>query len=413
MMTLRRNHFITICVAGIFGVLGTITCGVLKVQSEPLKSCADLIQIALQDDTPASQAAIQNLRDLGPMAMKSLMTNIDLRQAPRWSMVLDAVAQQRDAQFSGLYWYTDLDQALAVAKREQKPVLSLRLLGKLTDELSCANSRYFRTTLYPNENVRKVLSDRFVLHWQSVRPVPLITIDFGDGRQIKRTITGNSLHLVLDHQGRIIDVLPGLYGAPEFSRELRTIDPVARRLAELDGSEFQKSRAEFHQDRIKGLTERWSLDLFKARLSETTAIGVDQTPATWTRLAGLYAAESTPNGDAQAAVVSKAPPPAEDANLRLMTKTRAETPMLRVIRNIGHSISEDQVRNQYHLHFRIHTWFAAEQPVPERDQIVARVYSELFLSPLNDPWYGLSRPDAYSAISNDGRVHAVTQNAGH
>ena len=34
-----------------------------------------------------------------------------------------------------------------------KPILSLRLLGKLTDEFSCANSRFFRTVLYPNAEV--------------------------------------------------------------------------------------------------------------------------------------------------------------------------------------------------------------------------------------------------------------------
>ena len=46
---------------------------------------------------------------------------------------------------SQLYWYTDLEAAKAQAKRLGKPILSLRLLGKLTDEFSCANSRFFRT----------------------------------------------------------------------------------------------------------------------------------------------------------------------------------------------------------------------------------------------------------------------------
>jgi hypothetical protein len=70
-----------------------------------------------------------------------------------------------------------------------KPILSLRLLGKLTDEFSCANSRFFRTVLYPNDEVSAVLRDRFVLHWRSVRPVPTVTIDFGDGRKLERTLT--------------------------------------------------------------------------------------------------------------------------------------------------------------------------------------------------------------------------------
>ena len=43
--------------------------------------------------------------------------------------------------------------------------------------------------------------DKFVLHWQSVRPVPKVRIDFGNGRTLEKTLTGNSLHLVLDSDG--------------------------------------------------------------------------------------------------------------------------------------------------------------------------------------------------------------------
>lgn len=42
---------------------------------------------------------------------------------------------------------------------------------------------------------------------------------------------------------------------------------------------------------------------------------------------------------------------------------------------------------------------------------VRRVYSELFLSPLDDPWYGLSRPDVFSAIKDDGHIDVVTRNS--
>ena len=71
------------------------------------------------------------------------------------------------------------------------------MLGKLTDEFSCANSRFFRTSLYSNKEISNYLRDNFVLHWQSVRPVPRVTIDFGDGRKLERTLTGNSAHYVL------------------------------------------------------------------------------------------------------------------------------------------------------------------------------------------------------------------------
>jgi hypothetical protein len=53
---------------------------------------------------------------------------------------IDQVGGQRGCSVSRLYWYTDLDQAEAEAARTGKPILSLRMLGRLTDEYSCANS---------------------------------------------------------------------------------------------------------------------------------------------------------------------------------------------------------------------------------------------------------------------------------
>src|SRR5207247_2076765 len=90
----------------------------------------------------------------------------------RLKAALEAVSQQRDCEASKLFWFTDLDQAKAAAKVAGQPILSLRLLGKLSDEYSCANSRFFRTTLYANTEVSAFLRDHFILHWQSVRPVP-------------------------------------------------------------------------------------------------------------------------------------------------------------------------------------------------------------------------------------------------
>ena len=85
---------------------------------------------------------------------------------------MDRVSGQYDCAASRLFWYTDFPAAQAEAKRMSKPLLSLRLLGKLDEEFSCANSRFFRTTLYANREVGDYLREHFVLHWKSVRPVP-------------------------------------------------------------------------------------------------------------------------------------------------------------------------------------------------------------------------------------------------
>jgi hypothetical protein len=130
--------------------------------------------------------------------------------------------------FRSLTWFTSLPTAIAEARRTNKPILSLRLLGNLPDELTCANSRFFKRVLYRDRRVHQVLRHDFVVHWESVRPVPLVTIDFGDGRRVTKTITGNSAHLVLDANGRLVDALPGLFDADTFLALLAQARTFAR-----------------------------------------------------------------------------------------------------------------------------------------------------------------------------------------
>src|SRR5215204_5481362 len=54
--------------------------------------------------------------------------------------VLDKVCGVRDCADIRLFWYTDLEAAKAAARATGKPILSLRLLGRLDEEFSCANS---------------------------------------------------------------------------------------------------------------------------------------------------------------------------------------------------------------------------------------------------------------------------------
>jgi hypothetical protein len=119
-----------------------------------------------------------------------------------------------------LSWFSDLPSAIAEARRANRPILSLRLLGRLDEELTCANSRFFRKFLYVDPTIHRMLRDHFVLHWQSLRPVPRVTIDFGGGRRITKTLTGNSAHLVLDPNGRVADALPGLFSREVFAQLL-------------------------------------------------------------------------------------------------------------------------------------------------------------------------------------------------
>ncbi|HUS30273.1 MAG TPA: hypothetical protein VMZ53_17315 [Kofleriaceae bacterium] len=242
-------------------------------------------------------------------------------------------------QMHGLTWNTDLAAAITKARAFKRPILSLRLLGRLDEELTCANSRFFKKLLYPNPTINQLLRDHFILHWQSVRPVPIVTIDFGDGRRIRKTLTGNSVHLVLDPDGRPADALPGLFSPHVFSALLMRAHGYA-------------------------LADRSKLpELHRQALAQPVP------PVTESR--------------------------AMRASMIAPTKHMVEMPMLRAVSPL--SDIEGDTRTNLALHARIHQAFASGAQWSSVDAMVARIYEDLFEMPIDDPALGLDVPDPFAA----------------
>jgi hypothetical protein len=342
--------------------------------------------------------------------------------SPALRVALDELCQQRDCYASRLYWYTDLEQAKAAARISGKPILSLRLLGRLDQDLSCANSRFFRVALYPNVEISKLLQNRFILHWESVRPVPKVTIDFGDGRKLERTITGNSIHYILDASGRPIDAIPGLYSPKEFLRQLQQAEVAVKNYSKLKPSDRESYLRKYHSDRLNSIQTQWIADLSR--------LGIQSPPKL---------VESPSN---------LKPPTAEIASSLAVSKMRVETPMLTafqsdaqrnqnalsyatdvkldqnsislikakksqsantqednlpiIVKQFEATMALDTVRNEYMLHSQIHQWFMQGKQTRSVEALNEQVYAQLFLTPSSDPWLGLFPSDSYSAIDNDG-----------
>jgi len=455
------------------GACQTQACG--NDQDENLLRLAERAVTGCSRSRPG---AIADLRKAGPAGLEALFTvhaaaieahrrdpQTKVENWDRISTALNEVGAQYDCHASRLYWYTDLDQAKAAAKAAGKPILSLRMLGFLTEECSCANSRFFRSTLYANEQVSRMLRENFVLHWKSVRPVPKVTIDFGDGRKLERTLTGNSIHYVLDADGRPVEAIPGLYGPQAFLRHLESGRGLVQTLAASADREAALRAA--HADRRTAAMAQWIGDLERvggpgapeepaaaptgsptppAATASTTPPGAAPYPAAAqaarvaigkaaveTRLINevtrhmLLAASTSPSEMEKATTEEAwkkiAALHSEDAALdqgsRLLirehnptalraapiarTKSRAEDPLLRLIVNLQNSIALDTVRNEYLYHTRIHEWFAAGEGVTQDvEALNKRIYAELFLTPDADPWLGLASDDVYTGIRDAG-----------
>jgi hypothetical protein len=384
-----------------------------------------------------------------------------------WSAAIDQIGAQRSCTMSRLYWYTNLTAAKAEAERTGRPILSLRMLGKLTDEFSCANSRFFRTALYSNKEISDYLRDNFVLHWQSVRPVPRVTIDFGDGRKLERTVTGNSAHYVLASDGTPLDVLPGLYSPKEFLNWLRTMHDVdesysfASRAEGSPGSRHAAMLKTYHRNGVNAILLAWNQDIHKlgnkqeslvssridnavesarlagqpapkAKVAAQRAVtksfvelpllrfanlsgpwiekGMDD--ELWQAVANLHRSDVQLD-DSSLAVMRQEFPRAAVAGQQAATKRQVEDPVLRMVRMFENSMSLDTVRNEYLLHRRIHELLAeSETGTMDFDTLNEWVYAKLFLTPSKDPWLGLAPSDIYTALDSDGRVEPAKQTAG-
>lgn len=451
--------------------VGLVLLGVAAVASAryPHSSAVDRVRFGT---TTQRTEAIAALRDAGPQGLKELVTQRNelkdqlataeqaaaetlLDELKKLDAAIDEVGGARYCSSSQLYWFTDIAKAKAEAERTNKPILSLRMLGKLTEEFSCANSRFFRTTLYANQQISATLRDKFVLHWESVRPVPRITIDFGDGRKLERTVTGNSIHYVLDATGRPLDGLPGLYGPAAFHAWLHSAADLAKQYQATPAEQRDNFLCEYHRAQLAKVDEQFRHDLVRVQLNRELAVQRTQSPvqaqsqspppaaaaagiaapkrraeigiirevaaertlpattsqlddATWQQLAALHAPDSQLDSTSIALIRSENPSAVQAGRLAV-TKAFVEDPLARLVRTFQSSIALDTVRNEYVLHRKLHEWYANNEADSDLFRLNERVYAELFLTPSSDPWLGLMTPNTYTALQDNGIRQASAQ----
>ena len=101
--------------------------------------------------------------------------------------------------------------------------------------------------LFSHEETAAFLGDRFEPAWTSLRPVPTLTLDFGDGRRTVRTLHGNVVTFVCAADGTVIDALPGIYDAAAYRAALEGILRFAGDLAPLDSAARAEALAAYHR----------------------------------------------------------------------------------------------------------------------------------------------------------------------
>lgn len=103
--------------------------------------------------------------------------------------------------------------------------------------------------MFSNPEIAAYINQNFEPVWESVRPVPTINIDFGNGQKITRTLHGNIATYICTSDGSIIDVIPGVYEPQAYLRQLKKLNEASKNIMAQSVRQFELI-GKYHKDEL-------------------------------------------------------------------------------------------------------------------------------------------------------------------
>ncbi len=105
--------------------------------------------------------------------------------------------------------------------------------------------------LFANGAVALYINANYECAWESLRPVPKVHIDFGNGHTLDRTLNGNIAFWFVSPKGEAFDLVPGLVDAPTFLSRCREATALGAQLgAAIEPATRRQLVAQVHLRRI-------------------------------------------------------------------------------------------------------------------------------------------------------------------
>jgi hypothetical protein len=275
----------------------------------------------------------------------------------------------------------------------------------------------------------RFIQENSVPCWEMVRAVPKVTIDFGEGRVIDRTLQGNTVMYVCLPDGRPVDAYPGVYTGPAL---LKGLQETMTLLQQGDGLQVNPAEVqEWHRARIAAAIDQEvrRITLSKAFVESPLlhALGISRQEAS----ARLM--PPAPNGEAAVAVApvppgepvrsasvppapreatAREPDPVTDPHAALarlsakiedVSKQPATVEQLRARHvntpgkpgltpeEIGRkAVQLDSDANLRLVRPAVHLLFAGYTDLPELAGCRDTIYRQILRVPIDDPYLGLA-----------------------
>jgi hypothetical protein len=119
--------------------------------------------------------------------------------------------------------------------------------------------------LFSQESVADFINANFEPVWETVRPVPIVRIDFGNGTVLTRTLHGNILTSVCNSDGMVLDALPGIYLEKTYLDRLNQLRLLAAYVQTKPAEKRAEALASYHKTQAEALEKKDTPERFVAK----------------------------------------------------------------------------------------------------------------------------------------------------
>lgn len=115
--------------------------------------------------------------------------------------------------------------------------------------------------LFSNKEIANYINTHYEATWKSLRPVPKVSIDFGNGKVVNRTLNGNIATFICTTDGTILDIVAGMHEPDVFLQRLQLAESLAKKLPSNASSRKYFLRAYHNGEAARALTGIFAADL--------------------------------------------------------------------------------------------------------------------------------------------------------
>lgn len=252
--------------------------------------------------------------------------------------------------------------------------------------------------LLSDDRMKKFLTEDVVPSWEKVRDVPKVTIDFGNGKVLKRTLKGNTVMYLCTPDGKAVDAFPGVYTPEDFL-------PLARAAVKELGQRTEPEVLAWHVAKAS-LARRRGAETTVGKGAVESPLLPEKAPPTSRGKATMQSAllskgaeqpigfgKGSPYESAFEAAaasledLSKRPMSAREA-IRLAT---GKEPGSLSPQELGErAVRLDSQINVQFVRPVIHLWFASMRKLPTPTSAKDAMFEKILHIPYKDPYLGLT-----------------------